>query len=109
MRKKLYAAVARVANAARKATRRIDRHFPEGAFQPKWAPSPLPKARERSFPPLGFPRQTDSLCPGCVKEVRAQILSGEADWKVLIEGRPGEIPAQIVEEGGRILMRKDCP
>ncbi len=41
--------------------------------------------------------------------MRAQILSGEADWKVLIEGKPGEIPAEIVEENGRILMKKDCP
>ena len=41
--------------------------------------------------------------------MRAQILSGEADWKVLIEGKPGEIKAEIVEEDGQILMKKDCP
>jgi uncharacterized radical SAM superfamily Fe-S cluster-containing enzyme len=44
-----------------------------------------------------------------VTEVRSQILSGEADWKILIEGKPGEIPASIVEEGGQILMKKECP
>ena len=44
-----------------------------------------------------------------MKEVRAQILSGEADWKVLVDGNPGEIKATIVEENGRILMKKDCP
>jgi uncharacterized radical SAM superfamily Fe-S cluster-containing enzyme len=44
-----------------------------------------------------------------VGEVREQILSGEVDWKVLVEGKPGEIKASIVEEQGKILMKKDCP
>ena len=44
-----------------------------------------------------------------MKEVRTKILSGEADWKVLVDGNPGEIKAQIVEEDGQILMKKDCP
>ena len=83
--------------------------FEERSFRPKWAPAPLLKQREKTFPPLGFPRQTDSLCPRCVSEVRAEILSGDVDWKVLIEGNPGEIKASIVEEDGKILMRKDCP
>jgi hypothetical protein len=87
----------------------VDRFFPERSFQPKWAPAPLLKQRERSSPILGFPRETDSLCPRCVGEVRAQILSGEADWRILVEGNPGEIRAQIVEEDGKILMKKDCP
>ena len=89
--------------------RAVDRRFPARSFRPKWAPAPLLKQRERTFPQLGFPRQTDSLCPGCVKEVREQILSGDTDWKVLIEGNPGEIKASIVEENGRILMKKHCP
>jgi uncharacterized radical SAM superfamily Fe-S cluster-containing enzyme len=89
--------------------RAVDRRFPARSFRPKWAPAPLLKQRERTFPQLGFPRETDSLCPGCVKEVREQILSGDTDWKVLIEGNPGEIKASIVEENGRILMKKHCP
>jgi uncharacterized radical SAM superfamily Fe-S cluster-containing enzyme len=109
MRRAVYSGIRRAADSLWNVVRSLDSRFPERTFQPRWAPAPLLKQRERSFPPLGFPRQTDSLCPRCVSEVRAQILSGEADWKVLIEGRPGEIPAQIVEEGGRILMRKDCP
>jgi uncharacterized radical SAM superfamily Fe-S cluster-containing enzyme len=44
-----------------------------------------------------------------VKEVRASILAGEIDWQVLINGHPGEIPADIVEQAGRVLMRKECP
>ena len=74
--------------------------FPERSFQPKWAPAPLLKQRERSFPQLGFPRQTDSLCPRCVTEVRTEILAGEADWKVLVDGKPGEIKA-LDRRGGR--------
>jgi len=75
---------------------------------PAWAPAPLPKRRERSFPELGWPRETDSLCPTCVKEVRAQILSGEKDLTTLIDGKPGEIRARIVEEGGALRMVKTC-
>jgi hypothetical protein len=109
MRRLVYAGVQRAADSIWRFARAVDRRFPERSFQPKWAPAPLLKQREKTFPPLGFPRKTDSLCPRCVSEVRAQILSGEADWKVLIEGKPGEIPAEIVEEDGRILMKKDCP
>jgi len=109
MRNAIYSAVRRTADSLWSAARAIDRRFPQRSFQPKWAPAPLLKQRERSFPTFGFPRETDSLCPRCVTEVRTQILSGEADWKVLVEGNPGEIKATIVEEGGKILMKKDCP
>jgi len=109
MRRAVYSGIRWAADTLWSVARAVDRRFPEGRVQPKWAPAPLLKQREKSFPPLGFPRQTDSLCPRCVTEVRSQILSGEADWKVLIEGKPGEIPASIVEEDGRILMKKDCP
>jgi uncharacterized radical SAM superfamily Fe-S cluster-containing enzyme len=109
MRKAIYTAVQRTANSFWNLARAVDRRFPQRSFQPRWAPSPLLKQKQRSFPELGFPRETDSLCPRCVSEVREQILSGEADWKVLVDGKPGEIKASIVEEDGRILMRKDCP
>jgi tetraether lipid synthase len=109
MRTLLYEGLRSGADALWRAARAIDRRFPQRSFQPKWAPAPLLKQRERSFPTLGFPRETDSLCPGCVKEVRAEILSGKADWKVLVDGNPGEIKARILEEDGRILMKKECP
>jgi len=83
--------------------------FPGRPFQPPWAPAPLPKSKERSKPPLGWPRTTDSLCPQCVKEARRAILSGEKDVDHLIHGKPGEIKAHIVEEDGQVLMRKTCP
>ena len=93
--------------------RRLNRAIERPAPQPSWAPAPLPKRRERSFPQLGFPRETDSLCPRCVKEVRSDVLSGKTDLRTLIDGRPGEIRAHIVEEvrDGRptILMKKECP
>jgi uncharacterized radical SAM superfamily Fe-S cluster-containing enzyme len=41
--------------------------------------------------------------------VRSEVLSGKRDLRTLIDGRPGEIRARIVEEGGRVLMKKECP
>ena len=109
MRRAVYAGIQKSADVLWSFARAVDRRFAERSFRPKWAPAPLLKQREKTFPPLGFPRQTDSLCPRCVSEVRTEILSGDVDWKVLIEGNPGEIKASIVEEDGKILMRKDCP
>jgi 7,8-dihydro-6-hydroxymethylpterin dimethyltransferase len=82
--------------------------FEKPSPHPKWAPAPLLKRRERTFPQLGWPRETDSLCPRCVKEIRQQILDGERDLTTLTRGNPGEIRAQIVEEDGQIKMKKRC-
>ena len=75
---------------------------------PDWAPGPLLKSHERTRPPLGWPRETDSLCPRCVVETRQAILSGKRDLNDLIDGHVGEIKAKIVEEDGRIIIRKTC-
>src|SRR5215813_15526923 len=72
--------------------------FERESIRAKWAPAPLLKSRERSFPPLGWPRTTDSLCPRCVKETREAILDGTRSFGELIVGKPGEIQADIVEE-----------
>jgi uncharacterized radical SAM superfamily Fe-S cluster-containing enzyme len=109
MRRAIYSGVRLAAQKLWDVTRAVDRRFPEGVFQPKWAPAPLIKSRERSRPVLGFPRETDSLCPGCVKDARDEILSGRADWSVLVNGKIGEIKARIVEQDGAIVMQKDCP
>jgi 7,8-dihydro-6-hydroxymethylpterin dimethyltransferase len=82
--------------------------FPKAALAPSWAPAPLSKQREKSFPPLGWPRKTDSLCPVCVREARAAVLSGAVDLPGFMHEHPGEIPADIVESEGRIVMRKTC-
>jgi uncharacterized radical SAM superfamily Fe-S cluster-containing enzyme len=97
-----------VANVVWPLLRAYNTRFERPSPQPKWAPGPLLKRRERTFPPLGFPRETDSLCPACVKEVRSEILSGRAEVSVLVDGRPGEIRARIEERDGTILMTKTC-
>ena len=88
---------------------KINQAIPSDSFQPAWAPQPLLKTHERTFPQLGFPRETDSLCPECIKEVRAKVLEGEYDLTVLTEGKPGEIKANIVNRDGEIWMEKECP
>ncbi|HZS40381.1 MAG TPA: radical SAM protein [Polyangia bacterium] len=82
--------------------------FERPSVRPSWAPQPLLKRRERTFPPLGWPRTTDSLCPRCVREARAAILDGERSLLELIEGKPGEIAAEILEEDGQVIMKKTC-
>ncbi len=79
------------------------------SFTPKWADKPLLKSWQKVKPPLGWPRQTDSLCPVCVREARQEILDGKRDYRVLLTEKIGEIKAQIIERDGQILMVKDCP
>jgi uncharacterized radical SAM superfamily Fe-S cluster-containing enzyme len=85
-----------------------NRRFERPSIRPPWAPAPLLKRRERTFPPLGWPRSTDSLCPRCVREAREAILDGKRSMLELIEGKPGEIKAEIVEEAGQVVMKKTC-
>ena len=103
------AIVSRLADLSWKAFQVLNRRLPEGELPtPKWAPGKMLKSHERSAPTLGFPRSTDSLCPKCVPEVRSAIIRGETEISSLVNENPGEIKAQIVEEGGRVLMRKVC-
>ena len=102
--------VSNLSDVAWKAFQSVNTRLPEGeAIRPKWAPGPLLKSYERTSPPLGFPRETDSLCPRCVKEVRDAVISGETTLESLMNEHPGEIKAQIVEENGQVVMRKTCP
>src|SRR5450432_2810758 len=94
--------LARTARLAWPMVQRYNVAFERPSPHPKWAPAPLLKKRERTFPQLGWPRETDSLCPRCVKEVRTAILDGKTALSELVTGKPGEIKAQIVEEGGKI-------
>src|SRR5580692_10408398 len=84
---------ARVAKAAWPLVKRYNRAFERPSPTPAWAPKPLLKRREKTKPELGWPRETDSLCPKCVKEVRAGILDGLRDISTLIDGKPGEVRA----------------
>src|SRR2546428_7368332 len=87
----------------------FNKHHPNPSFTPKWSDKPLLKSWEKTKPTLGWPRQTDSLCPGCVKEAREEILSGKKDWRDLIQEKVGEIKAQIIERNGQVWMVKQCP
>ena len=82
---------------------------PNPGFTPKWSDKPLLKSYEKMKPKLGWPRTTDSLCPKCIPEVRQEIIDGKRDVSVLVNERPGEIKAQIIERDGKILMTKECP
>ena len=79
------------------------------SFTPKWSDKPLLKSYEKTKPPLGWPRETDSLCPKCIPEIRKEILDGKRDYKVLLNEKIGEIKAKVIERDGKILMVKDCP
>ncbi|MCL4797317.1 MAG: radical SAM protein [Bryobacteraceae bacterium] len=78
-------------------------------FTPKWSEKPLLKSYEKMKPKLGWPRTTDSLCPKCIPEIRQEILDGKKDVSVLVNDRPGEIKATIIERDGKIMMTKECP
>jgi 7,8-dihydro-6-hydroxymethylpterin dimethyltransferase len=79
------------------------------SFTPSWSDKPLLKSHQKVKPPLGWPRETDSLCPICVREARQAIVDGKKDVKDLLTEKVGEIKATILERDGKILMVKDCP
>ncbi len=82
---------------------------PNPSFTPKWSDQPLLKSWQKVKPPLGWPRETDSLCPTCVREARQAILDGRKPVEDLLHEKVGEIKATILERDGKILMVKDCP
>jgi 7,8-dihydro-6-hydroxymethylpterin dimethyltransferase len=55
----------------------------------------------------GVPRKTLSLCPDCNRERVEAVLRGQSEIAEFRD-RPGIIESEILEEGGRILMRKWC-
>ena len=87
----------------------LNRISQKPSFTPGWSDKPLLKSHEKVKPPLGWPRETDSLCPTCVREARQEILDGKRDVSILLHEKVGEIKAQIINRDGQILMVKDCP
>ena len=87
----------------------LNRINPNPAFTPKWSELPLQKSWQKVKPPLGWPRETDSLCPNCVREARQSLVDGKQDYKILLNEKVGEIKAVITEKDGKIVMMKDCP
>ncbi len=95
-------------NAAWKVLRRINSILPEGRLpSPSWAPGRLLNRQERMPMASGIPRKTLSLCPDCNREAVEAVLKGEID-AADFRDNPGIIEAEVLEEGGRILMRKAC-
>ncbi len=102
-------AVTYAARAAWLLFERANEIKPNPSFTPKWSDKPLLKSYQKSKPPLGWPRTTDSLCPKCVPEIRQQVLDGKLPHEILMNEKVGEIKAQIIERDGKIMMVKDCP
>jgi len=89
-------------------SRNINAIFPKGKLpRPSWAPGRLLKTGERAQMMTGVPRKTLSLCPDCNREAADAVIHGEASIADFRD-RPGIIEAEIVEEAGRILIRKAC-
>jgi uncharacterized radical SAM superfamily Fe-S cluster-containing enzyme len=87
----------------------VNRFNHNPSFTPAWSDKPILKSYEKTKPPLGWPRETDSLCPTCVREARQAILDGKKDVSILLNEKVGEIKATITEKDGKIVMVKDCP
>jgi uncharacterized radical SAM superfamily Fe-S cluster-containing enzyme len=97
------------ANGAWQVFSRLNRIKQNPSFTPKWSDKPLLKSYQKTKPPLGWPRETDSLCPTCVREARQAILDGTMPLETLLTEKVGEIKATILEKDGKIVMEKDCP
>jgi 7,8-dihydro-6-hydroxymethylpterin dimethyltransferase len=78
------------------------------SFKPNWSDKPLLKSYQKQKPPLGWPRETDSLCPRCIPEIRQQIVDGKLPHEILLNEKVGEIKAKVIERDGKILMVKEC-
>jgi uncharacterized radical SAM superfamily Fe-S cluster-containing enzyme len=101
-------AVSLGANAAWQVFDRLNQISQNPSFTPKWSDKPLLKSYQKVKPPLGWPRETDSLCPRCIPEIRQSIVDGKVDYKILLSEPVGEIKAKIIERDGKILMVKEC-
>ncbi|HXI42159.1 MAG TPA: radical SAM protein [Bryobacteraceae bacterium] len=98
-----------VAGAAWTVFDKLNQIHQNPSFTPKWSEKPLLKSYQKTKPPLGWPRETDSLCPRCIPEIRKEILDGKRDYRILLKEKVGEIKAKVIERDGKILMVKDCP
>src|SRR5258707_14387952 len=86
----------------------VNRVLPEGTLPaPSWAPGRLLKKHQRTPMRAGVPRRTLSLCPDCNREAVEAVLRGKSDVAGFRQ-RPGIIDAEILEDGGRIVMPKEC-
>ena len=70
-------ALCKAAAATFNTIQHFNKRNPNPSVTPQWSDKPLLKSWEKTKPTLGFPRQTDSLCPACVKEARESIIAGK--------------------------------
>src|SRR5206468_4320847 len=82
----------------------FNRFSPNPSFTPKWTEKPLLKSWQKTKPVLGWPRQTDSLCPQCVKEAREAIISGTIDYTLSHTQLFRALNANILEKDSLILI-----
>jgi uncharacterized radical SAM superfamily Fe-S cluster-containing enzyme len=75
---------------------------------PAWAPLATDTLPPQPSGPFTLPRDTTSLCPVCVTELRARIAEGAVGAESLRASHPGRIPARILERDGRIVIEKTC-
>ena len=101
-------AIAVTANAAWFVFDKLNSFNRNPSFTPAWSDKPLLKSWEKQKPKFGWPRETDSLCPKCVPDVRKKILDGELPVQILKDQKIGEIKANIIERDGKIVMVKEC-
>ena len=80
---------------------------PNPSFTPKWSEKPLLKSWEKQMPKLGWPRETDSLCPKCVPEIRNKIINGELPVEILKNEKPGADPRTEKFQGGAFVIAED--
>src|SRR5947208_17170197 len=84
----LDAVVNELANLGWQGLQAVNSRVPESPSpNPEWAPGPLLKSHERSMPPLGWLRETDSLGPRCGVETRYANLRGDRDLGDVVPGR----------------------
>src|SRR6202051_5087620 len=101
-------AVTMTASAAWAVFDKLNQINPNPGVVPKWSDKPLLKSFEKQKPTLGWPRETDSLCPRCIPEIRQQIVDGKLPHEILLNEKVGEIKARIIERDGKVLMVKEC-
>ena len=103
--------IQKIGEAAWRVFQAVNTRLPPSApADAAWAPGPLLKSHERSRPPLGYPRETDSLCPRCVIETREpRSCAASGDLSDLVNGHLGEIKATLYEQGNQVRVSKTCP
>ena len=100
-------AIAITANAAWHVFDKLNSINRNPSFTPAWSDKPLLKSWEKQKPKLGWPRDTDSLCPKCVPEVRKKIIDPRyeslktTDLTADVEAKNNEIALKVRRATGR--------